>query len=91
VHFHLLPRKLKGDRFSEGKNDEVYPALEKHEGDLPSLLSAQGEGSQHRIGGGGASEPLKVDADENRKPRSMDEMVEEANWLRTFFEQRDMI
>lgn len=65
VHFHLLPRKLKGDRFSEN-NDAVYPALEKSEASL--------------------SEPLKVDADEDRVPRTLKEMEKEAEWLSSFFE-----
>ncbi|KAF8079021.1 diadenosine tetraphosphate asymmetrical hydrolase [Lyophyllum atratum] len=76
VHFHLLPRKLKGDRFQD-KNDEIYPALERNERSLPSDLQA----AQH------SSEPLKVDADEDRHPRSVEEMEEEASWLRGFFEQ----
>ncbi|GLB44860.1 putative HIT domain containing protein [Lyophyllum shimeji] len=76
VHFHLLPRKFKGDRFSD-KNDEVYPALERNEKSLPAQL----EGSQR------SSEPLKVDADEDRKPRSTEEMEEEARWLRSFFDE----
>jgi len=37
VHFHILPRKLQGDRFS-GRNDEVYPALEHAEAGLPHIL-----------------------------------------------------
>jgi len=35
VHFHLLPRKRRGDPFS-GRNDEIYPALERAEGSLPA-------------------------------------------------------
>ncbi|KAI0785497.1 HIT-like protein [Irpex lacteus] len=76
VHFHLLPRKLRGDRFASS-NDEVYPALERAEGELPREL-AQTAAS--------GAEPLKVDADEDRKPRTIEEMVKEADWLRTFFE-----
>jgi len=30
VHFHILPRKLQGDRFSEN-NDDIYPELERNE------------------------------------------------------------
>jgi bis(5'-adenosyl)-triphosphatase len=30
-------------------------------------------------------QPLRVDADEHRLPRSMDEMEREAEWLRGFF------
>lgn len=65
VHFHLLPRKLLGDRFTN--NDDVYPAIEKAEANLQ------------------AAEPLKVDADEDRKPRTSEEMEREADWLREVF------
>ena len=81
VHFHLLPRKLVGDPF-EGRNDEIYPALEQSEEALPKhldLLEPKGRDSVTR------AEPIKVDADENRKPRSLEEMEREANWLKEFF------
>jgi len=76
IHFHLLPRKFKGDRFSD-KNDEIYPELERNEESLPTELQASPR----------TSEPLKVDADEARRPRSMEEMEEEARWLSSFFEE----
>jgi len=76
VHFHLLPRKLAGDRFS-GRNDDVYPALERAESSLPQDLS-QNHSESVPIA-------LKVDADENRKPRSMEEMEKEASWLSAHF------
>ncbi|KIY46944.1 diadenosine 5',5'''-P1,P4-tetraphosphate asymmetrical hydrolase [Fistulina hepatica ATCC 64428] len=76
THFHILPRKAKGDRFSEN-NDEVYPALDNAEDALPTDL---------RTATAGVHEPLKVDADEHRSARTMDEMVKEASWLKTFFD-----
>jgi bis(5'-adenosyl)-triphosphatase len=76
VHFHLLPRKSVGDYFS-GRNDEVYPALEEAEGSLPQLLQVANKEHQ----------PLKVDSDENRVPRNMEEMERDAIWLREFFEE----
>ncbi|KAF9011065.1 hypothetical protein BDQ17DRAFT_1345404 [Cyathus striatus] len=75
VHFHLLPRKFKGDRFS-GNNDEVYPALEQGERSLKSDFN-----HSH------SSEPLKVDADDKRLPRTIEEMEKEAIWLKSFFEE----
>ncbi|KAI0762795.1 diadenosine hydrolase [Fomes fomentarius] len=71
VHFHLLPRKLQGDRFT--RNDEVYPELERSEGGLPEDLRQ-------------VPQPLQVDADEERKARTSEDMEKEAKWLRTFFE-----
>jgi bis(5'-adenosyl)-triphosphatase len=67
---------LHGDRFS-GKNDEVYPELERVEGELPRDL--QQNSTSTGLG------PLKVDADEDRKPRTMKEMEKEAIWLKRFF------
>ncbi|KAI8995301.1 HIT-like protein [Trametes punicea] len=71
VHFHLLPRKLQGDVFT--RNDDVYPALERAEGRLPDEFR---QGPQ----------PLQMDADEDRKPRTLEEMEREALWLKTFFD-----
>ncbi|KAJ7916142.1 diadenosine 5',5'''-P1,P4-tetraphosphate asymmetrical hydrolase [Mycena leptocephala] len=68
VHFHLLPRKAAGDRFSKN-NDQVYPALEKAEAEM--------------------AQPFKVDADEDRIARSMEEMEKEASWLKEFFPEED--
>lgn len=90
IHFHLLPRKLRGDRFG-GRNDEVYPALERAEGALPHELAqyAASAGKSHveeenaLLSGG---EPIKMDGDEDRKPRSMEEMMREAEWLKGYFE-----
>ncbi|EKM48405.1 uncharacterized protein PHACADRAFT_214815 [Phanerochaete carnosa HHB-10118-sp] len=90
VHFHLLPRKLHGDRFTS-RNDEVYPALERAESELPEELastpsnSPQSTSSKEKGGPIGNVEPLCMDADDERKPRSMEEMVQEAEWLRGFF------
>ncbi|KAI9570382.1 HIT-like domain-containing protein [Boletus coccyginus] len=77
VHFHILPRKFKGDYFS-GRMDDVYPALERSEASLPQHFMDTKAFDGH-------FKPLKVDADDNRSPRSLPEMEKEANWLRTFF------
>ncbi|KAF8527418.1 HIT-like protein [Hysterangium stoloniferum] len=69
VHIHILPRRFKGDRF-EGADDNIYPAIERAEIELAKDIQP---------------EALKVDADEDRKPRSLEEMENEANWLRSFF------
>ncbi|TBU49713.1 diadenosine hydrolase [Dichomitus squalens] len=71
VHFHLLPRKIQGDAFA--RNDDVYPALERSEGGLVDTL--------RRV-----PQPLQVDADEDRKPRTLEDMEKEALWLKTFFD-----
>ncbi|KAH0838133.1 HIT-like domain-containing protein [Lanmaoa asiatica] len=72
VHFHILPRKFKGDCFSE-KMDDIYPALERSEASLhPHFTDTKGR-----------FQPLTVDADDNRLPRSLSDMEKEADWLRT--------
>jgi len=75
VHVHIIPRRFTGDRF-EGVNDDIYPAIEQAEEDLPHQL--RNKGIQE-------SEKLKVDADEDRKPRTLGEMEREAQWLNSFF------
>lgn len=90
MHFHLLPRKLHGDRFAT-QNDEVYPALERAENALPADLAAVTAQSvkpsecTETSGVAESIEPLRVDADEDRKPRTMEEMIQEAEWLKKFF------
>jgi bis(5'-adenosyl)-triphosphatase len=77
VHFHLLPRKFQGDPFAE-KNDEIYPELERNEAAIPDHLPTAllaSTGHQH----------LRVDADEDRTPRTLPEMEEEATYLKGFF------
>ena len=49
--------------------------MERAKGSLPYEL--------HTAAGG---ERLKVDADDDRVPRSMEEMEKEAIWLKAFFE-----
>ncbi|KAI0003842.1 HIT-like protein [Russula compacta] len=81
VHFHILPRRLRGDRFAGSKSDEVYPELEKQESALPQDL-AVAPGTHV---GSGSPEPLRMDADAARKPRTLEDMEQEAKWLASFF------
>ncbi|KAG8726082.1 hypothetical protein FRC12_023724 [Ceratobasidium sp. 428] len=75
VHVHILPR-----RFTDfnGNNDQVYPILEEAEGRLPDQLRAISD-SKTKV-----PEPIKVD-DENRTPRTLEEMEKEAAWLQSLF------
>jgi len=75
VHVHIIPRRFTGDKF-EGANDDIYPAMEQAEEDLPHQL---------RITGSPQPGQLKVDADEDRKSRALAEMEKEAQWLKSFF------
>lgn len=79
VHIHILPRRFTD---FEGENDAVYPALEAFSSDLPkNLASDNGTTSGERR----ERVALKMDADEDRKPRSAEEMEKEAVWLSGFF------
>jgi len=84
VHFHILPRKLRGDIFQSDR-DAVYPAIEKAEVELRGDLEQITKGPQRQTTVG---EPLKMDADVDRKPRELEEMIKEAEWLRTFFKEK---
>ncbi len=81
VHFHILPRKSKGDHF--GNNDDVYPALEEHAQELQQAFRSNAK--RENEPSGSTPEPLKVD-NEDRKPRSVEEMEREAAWLKEFSE-----
>ncbi|KAI0248358.1 diadenosine tetraphosphate asymmetrical hydrolase [Lactifluus subvellereus] len=79
-HIHVLPRRLQGDRFAGTRNDAVYTELEKQEGALPQdLASASHTGSR-------SPEPLKMDADATREPRTLEDMEQEAKRLASFFD-----
>ncbi|KAI9429850.1 HIT-like protein [Lactarius indigo] len=82
VHFHVLPRRLQGDRFAGSHSDDVYPELEKQESALPHDLATPSHGSP---------EPLKMDADAARKPRTHEDMEQEAKWLAGFFEADTLV
>ncbi|GJE85890.1 HIT domain-containing protein [Phanerochaete sordida] len=96
VHFHLLPRKMHGDRFA-GRNDAVYPALERSENELPQELASIATGSpaaspsEEKSAAVESVEPLHMDADEDRRPRSMEEMIREAEWLKGFFTHAEQL
>jgi bis(5'-adenosyl)-triphosphatase len=76
VHIHILPRQRTD---FGGDNDKIYPAIEATERGLVSEL----EGKDGR-----PSEGLKVPKDEDRKPRSLEVMEEEARWLSGLFEDQ---
>ncbi|KAI9508362.1 diadenosine 5',5'''-P1,P4-tetraphosphate asymmetrical hydrolase [Russula earlei] len=82
VHFHILPRNLRGDRFAGSQNDAVYRELEKQEGTLPQDLAVTSQSHTDSRD----LEPLRMDADEAREPRTLEDMEQEARWLAGFFE-----
>jgi len=77
VHFHIMPRKFQGD-FFQSNRDAVYPAIEEAGSQLQADLEKVPEGRKRA--------PVKMDADAERKPRELEEMIKEAEWLGSFFE-----
>jgi len=86
VHFHLLPRKASREDPFFSRNDHVYPAIEKAEATLPNDLHAVAEKPPFSTATTPRMEALSVDADEDRKRRTTEEMEKEAQWLKSFFE-----
>lgn len=72
-----MPRKLKGDYFA-GRNDDVYPAIERAEGALPHTLQD--------IDRNTTREALSLKMDSDRQPRTMKEMTDEALMLQSYFD-----
>lgn len=67
VHVHVIPRQS-GDMDAHGGSDAIYDKLDGEEGNVGKHLKEQQNGFP------------KPDA-EDRKPRSMEEMQQEASWL----------
>jgi bis(5'-adenosyl)-triphosphatase len=79
VHVHIIPRK-DADLDDRGGKDAVYDIMNSEEGDIGAHLADAGR--QKRANGA-----LKVDADEDRKPRTSVEMEKEAQWLASEMEK----
>jgi bis(5'-adenosyl)-triphosphatase len=69
VHVHLIPRKSTD---YGGDNDQIYPALEENEKQMKGDMESK-------------RDEWKTAKDEDRKPRSMEEMEKEAEWLKSLF------
>ena len=69
VHVHLIPRKSTD---YGGDVDQVYPALEENEKAMKGDMESE-------------RDEWKTAKDEDRKPRSMEEMEKEAEWLKGLF------
>lgn len=75
VHVHLIPRHSTD---FDGDNDQIYPALERNEMGLKEDLKASEVGSAWR-----------VPKDEDRKPRTAEVMAQEAEWMRSLFDNAE--
>ncbi|KAF2433340.1 HIT domain protein [Tothia fuscella] len=72
IHAHIIPRK-NADLDNRGGKDAVYEIMDGPEGNIGAHLEEATEAKSHK--------PLKVDADDARKPRTVEEMNKEAEWL----------
>jgi bis(5'-adenosyl)-triphosphatase len=80
VHVHILPRR-KGDF---GRNDDIYDELHRAEINLKHHVKQMSDtGANDQVSG---LVPKGVDAEEDRPPRTMDDMEKEAKNLRKLFE-----
>lgn len=90
---HVLPRRYFGDRFAD-KGDEIYPELEAHDEKLGESMRLKSDSTTSSSTSAspqarGSSDPspgsdrslFRVD-NESRKPRSIEDMEQEANWLK---------
>ncbi|KAF2094060.1 HIT-like protein [Rhizodiscina lignyota] len=80
IHAHIIPRKH-GDMDDKGGNDAIYNMMESEDGDIGQHLREHERRHGQRGGLPG------VDADEDRKPRSDEEMRKEAEWLASEMEK----
>jgi len=87
VHVHIIPRRFTGDQFEE-RNDDIYPALEEAEAHLPDDVKASARATSEKERED-AVQRLRIDADDARPPRSIEEMVKEAEWLSGLFEKME--
>jgi bis(5'-adenosyl)-triphosphatase len=78
VHIHILPRRTTD---FEGRNDDVYPALEKNEHQLDEAFSTLEKREQ------GERKVMTIPKDEDRKVRTEEDMETEAKWLAKFFKE----
>ncbi|KAK5062772.1 hypothetical protein LTR84_004847 [Exophiala bonariae] len=78
VHVHVIPRQA-GDLDDRGGGDQIYEMMDGEEGDLGKAFwemqrARQARGEERRDFAGGP--------DSDRKPRTEQEMSDEAEWLR---------
>ncbi|KAJ4516332.1 Dinucleoside triphosphate hydrolase [Exophiala dermatitidis] len=83
VHVHIIPRR-RGDYDHKGGGDQIYNAMDGEEGDVgKAFLEMQrrrDELAQQRT-------EIANGPDSDRQPRSIEEMMKEAEWLREEMEK----
>lgn len=83
VHVHVIPRQG-GDLDDRGGGDQIYEMMDGDEGDLGKAFWDM---QRARLARGAERRDFAGGPDSDRKPRSEDEMGEEAEWLRREMEK----
>jgi bis(5'-adenosyl)-triphosphatase len=73
VHVHIIPRN-KGDLDHRGGSDAIYRMMDGEEGSIRRHIEEAADSK-------GRSNFPSVDSDDQRKPRTEEEMKKEAEWL----------
>lgn len=83
VHVHVIPRQA-GDLDDRGGGDQIYEMMDGDEGDVGKAFWELQQARQAR---NGERREFAGGPDSDRKPRSEEEMAEEAEWLRIELEK----
>ncbi|KEF59197.1 uncharacterized protein A1O9_04041 [Exophiala aquamarina CBS 119918] len=83
VHVHVIPRRA-GDLDDRGGGDQIYEMMDGDEGDVGQAFWEMQRARQTRAG---ERRDFAGGPDSGRKPRSEEEMAEEAEWLRIEMEK----
>ncbi|CAN9080219.1 unnamed protein product [Alternaria alternata] len=80
VHAHIIPRK-KDDLEEEGGTDAIYGMMESEDADLSKQLADREKAAKAHLAGEEKKGRFPAVDNDSRKPRTDQEMQEEAEWL----------
>jgi len=80
VHAHIIPRK-KDDLEEKGGTDAIYGMMESEDADLSKQLADREKAAKAHLAGAEKKGRFPAVDNDSRKPRTDQEMQEEAEWL----------
>lgn len=80
VHAHIIPRK-RDDLKAKGGTDAIYEMMESEDADLAKQLAQKEKAAQAELAEDEKRGKFPAVDNDSRKPRSDEEMREEAEWL----------
>jgi bis(5'-adenosyl)-triphosphatase len=80
VHAHIIPRK-KDDLEEKGGTDAIYGMMESEDADLSKQLADRERAAKAHLAGEEEKGRFPAVDNDSRKPRTDQEMQEEAEWL----------